>query len=237
MDLQKIEQIHTCFKHPFTMCVSGATGSGKSEWIQRLFKNLPAMVQSENKNATIDFVLYCYGERNENVLRMQQKSAGYDDDAAATVRFQTHWGAPTEELVRLEAKRSRGRMLLVLDDLMVGMEQHFLDSIFTRGSHNWNMSVILVTQHLFNKELRIARSNSHYLVLMRNPAGALQIRNLASQLFPNHAAFLQEAYADATKRLFGYLLVDMHPTTPDQMRLRTHIYPEEAPQIVYRPKE
>uniref|UniRef100_A0A183BRD5 ATP-binding protein n=1 Tax=Globodera pallida TaxID=36090 RepID=A0A183BRD5_GLOPA len=58
---------------------------------------------------------------------------------------------------------------------MVGMGQQFLDTVFTRGSHNWGMSVVLVTQHLFAKELRVARNNSHYLVLMRNPAGALQV--------------------------------------------------------------
>ncbi|KAL3098932.1 hypothetical protein niasHT_024687 [Heterodera trifolii] len=111
------------------------------------------------------------------------------------------------------------------------MSQQYLDALFTRGSHNWGVSVILVTQHLFNKELRVARTNSHYLVLMRNPAGALQIRTIANHLFPSRTAHFIEAYRDACTKNFGYLLVDMHPETPEEIRLRTNIY--EQKQIVY----
>ena len=57
--------------------------------------------------------------------------------------------------------------------LDAGCARRYLDVLFTRGSHNWRVSVILLTQHLFTRELHIAHNNSHYLVLMRNPAGAL----------------------------------------------------------------
>ncbi|KAL3100212.1 hypothetical protein niasHS_000222 [Heterodera schachtii] len=117
---------------------------------------------------------------------------------------------------------------MVLDDLMVGMGQQFLDTVFTRGSHNWGVSVVLVTQHLFAKELRVARNNSHYLVLMRNPAGALQVRTLASQLFPTKSNYFTEAYRDATEKQFGYLLIDMHPESPELLRLKTNIYGEQG---------
>jgi hypothetical protein len=119
----------------------------------------------------------------------------------------------------------------------IGASQEFLDSLFTKGSHNLGISIILVTQHLFTKELRVPRNNAHYLVLMRNPAGALQIRNLAVQLFPSKTAYFMEAYGDATNKNFGYLLIDMHPSTVDFLRLRTNIYPnEEMPTIIYLPK-
>jgi len=219
------------------MTVSGSTGAGKSEWIQRLLANLSQMVVGggggsttatssggeEQQTATIiTAVLYCYGELNANILRMQRNGRVGDG-----IRVLVHSGLPSEEQIRGHAKG--GHLLVVLDDLMVGMRQELLDTLFTRGSHNWQMSVVLVTQHLFSKELRIARSNSHYLVLMRNPAGALQIRTLASQLFPGgRAAHFMEAYGNATAENFGYLLVDMHPSTPDALRLRTHIYPNEA---------
>jgi len=84
---QEIEERHTRFKHPFTMTVSGSTGAGKSEWIQRLLANLSQMVVGggggsttatssggeEQQTATIiTAVLYCYGELNANILRMQR---------------------------------------------------------------------------------------------------------------------------------------------------------------------
>ncbi|KAL3115640.1 hypothetical protein niasHT_016558 [Heterodera trifolii] len=143
-----------------------------------------------------------------------------------------HSGVPRAEQVRECAKKEK--TLLVLDDLLVGISQQYLDALFTRGSHNWGVSVILVTQHLFNKELRVARTNSHYLLLMRNPAGALQIRTIATHLFPSRTAHFIEAYRDACAKNFGYLLMDMHPETPEEMRLRTNIY--EQKQIVYMPK-
>ncbi|KAL3076977.1 hypothetical protein niasHT_031234 [Heterodera trifolii] len=170
-----IDHVDLQFRHPFTMIVSGSTGSGN------------------------------YGELNTNILNLQR--TGKIGNVPVTV----HSGVLSAEQVRDCAKKEK--LLLILDDLVVGMSQQYLDALFTRGSHNWGVSVILVTQHLFNKELRVSRTNSHYLVLMRNPAGALQIRTIATHLFPSRTAYFMEAYRDACAKNFGYLLVDMHPET------------------------
>lgn len=212
------------FKHPFTMIVSGSTGSGKTEWLVRFLNHLEELCAG-----VIAQVLYCYGELNERILQLQQIGT------RNAIHYTVHSGAPTEDYVQKMAEESGRTLLVVLDDLMVGISQALLDTLFTRGSHNWGASVILVTQHLFTKELRTARNNSHYLVLMRNPAGELQIRNLATQLFPARARYFMEAYRDATAKQFSYLLVDMHPSTADSMRLKTNIYPGELT-AVYVPQ-
>ncbi|KAL3085413.1 hypothetical protein niasHT_036145 [Heterodera trifolii] len=193
-----IDHVDLQFRHPFTMIVSGSTGSGKSEWVMRLLHNLEKMISTP-----IERVIYGYGELNTNILNLQR--TGKIGNVPVTV----HSGVPSAEQVRDCAKKEK--LLLILDDLVVGMSQQYLDALFTRGSHNWGVSVILVTQHLFNKELRVSRTNSHYLVLMRNPAGALQIRTIATHLFPSRTAYFMEAYRDACAKNFGYLLVDMHP--------------------------
>ncbi|KAL7079402.1 hypothetical protein ACQ4LE_001663 [Meloidogyne hapla] len=214
------------------MMVSGSTGSGKSEWVKKFLNNLSEMVISDKK---ISLVFYCYGELNKNILIMQR--SGFVDKGKT--RVIVHNGVPNggEDFIHKQALQSEGSMLLILDDLMVGIDQRLLDTIFTRGSHNWGMSVILITQHLFSKELRIPRNNSHYLLLMRNPVGALQIRTLATQLFPSKTKYFLEAYANATKETFGYLLVDVHPSTPELLRLTTHIYANENEKtIIYLPK-
>ena len=106
---------------------------------------------------------------------------------------------------------------------MVSAKSAFLDTLFTLGSHNWGVSVVLVTQHLFGKELRIARNNAHYIVLLRNPAGALQIRMIASQLFPGKHGYFIEAYTDASlsAQPYSYLVIDMHLKTDSDMRLKS----------------
>lgn len=219
------------FKHPFTAIVSGSTGSGKTEWMMRLLRNLDALCGVGRIRA----VLYCYGELNERVLELQTLTSGHAESGAIT--FAIHAGTPSEEFVQTAAARCDSRLLLVLDDLMVGIRQSLLDTVFTRGSHNWGVSVVLVTQHLFAKEMRVARANAHYLVLMRNPAGELQVRTLGAQLFPRRGAYFHEAYTDATREQFSYLVVDMHPTTDDRLRLKTNIYPSERPLVVYVPRQ
>jgi hypothetical protein len=217
------------FRHPFTMIISGSTGSGKSEWLLRLLRNFSFLI----RQGQINLILYCYGELNPNILQLQRLRK------IGEIPIITLSGFPKEETIRVHAEQTKGHLLIILDDLMtdIGMHQSFLDSLFTRGSHNLGISLILLTQHLFTKELRISRNNAHYLILMRNPAGALQIRNLAVQLFPSKTSYFLEAYGDATKNNFGYLLIDMHPSTPDPLRLRTNIYPDDDnPITIYLPK-
>ncbi|KAL3110853.1 hypothetical protein niasHT_014790 [Heterodera trifolii] len=204
-NFQKFDEKHLQFRHPFTLTISGSTGSGKSEWVMRMLRNLNALVSEP-----ISEIFYCYGELNPNIIQLQK--SGHIGGCRVVV----HAGSPTEDQVNRRAKESDGKLLMVLDDLMVGMGQQFLDTVFTRGSHNWG------------GELRVARNNSHYLVLMRNPAGALQVRTLASQLFPSKNNYFTEAYRDATEKQFGYLLIDMHPESPELLRLKTNIYGEQG---------
>jgi Cdc6-like AAA superfamily ATPase len=228
------------FHHPFTMVISGSTGSGKTVWLMKLLGNLNNMVdlseefyskigEERGRPATIKSILYCYGALNDNVMQMKR-----NEKLNSVI---THCGLPTEEQVKELARKSGRRLLVVLDDLMLTAgKSQLLDTLFTVGSHNWGASIVLVTQHLFHKDLRSARSNSHYIVLMKNPAGALQIRNMGAQLFPGRLAFFLEAYEDATKEKYSYLLVDMHPNTEADMHLKSHIYEDEGWTVVYTPK-
>lgn len=226
------------FRHPFTMVISGSTGTGKTEWLMRFLNAMDRIIEPQ-----VQSVLYCYGEANKNTMELAKREtinalqSGHDKNGKNTwIPVHTYNGVPSEALIKQEAAKSSGRLLLVLDDLIVNLKSEFLDPLFTRGSHNWGVSVIVVTQHLFSKELRIARSNSHYLCLMRNPAGELQIRNLAIQTFPLQHRYFMEAYRDATAQPYSYLLVDLHPSTDNRIRLRTHIFAPDETCIVYVPK-
>jgi len=110
-----------------------------------------------------------------------------------------------------------------------------LNELFTRGSHHWNLSIIHIVQNLFFNGIRTSRINAQYLILMKNPSDKLQIKNLGRQVFPGSKHF-EEAFVDATSRPFGYLLIDLTQTTPDNMRLRTNIFPDKDGIVVYAPK-
>lgn len=95
--------------------------------------------------------------------------------------------------------------------------QNFTDSksneelkmLFTRGAHHWNVSCIHIVQHLFHTNLHTAQINSHYIVLMKNPADKGQALNLQRQIFPCDKKYFLEALADAWyQKPYGYLLID-----------------------------
>jgi hypothetical protein len=85
-------------------------------------------------------------------------------------------------------------------------------------------------QNLFPKgsEMRNISLNSNYIVLMKNSRDRAQIRHLARQIYPGKSKFLIDAYEEATKEPYGYLLLDFRNTTPDKIRVRTGIFPGET---------
>ena len=54
---------------------------------------------------------------------------------------------------------------------------------------------------------------------------------LAKQMFPGRTQYLLDSFHDATKKPFSYLLIDCHPQTPENIRLRTSIFPGERHSI------
>ena len=201
---------------PFTAIVSGSTGSGKSRWLMRLIKNADKMIDERPKH-----IMYCYSEINPEILRLTNEGV------------EIFHGTPTTEQIMGKPKN----LLLILDDLAGEIDPKQLDGLYTKGSHHWNVSVICVVQNLYSpSHIKIARTNSHYLVLMKNPQGMLQIRTLASQLFPGgRSKYFLDAYEDAVEQQpYGYLFINMRPNTDPEYRLSTMIFPNEIP-IIYLP--
>ena len=87
-----------------------------------------------------------------------------------------------------------------------------------------------------NKESRTISLNSQYTVVFKNPRDVSQMTTLAKQMYPGLVKFVQEAFADATSTPYGYILVDLKQDTPEDLRLRTSILPDDAVQYVYMPK-
>ena len=108
--------------------------------------------------------------------------------------------------------------------------------LFIIKAHHYNMFVFFNSQYLFTKEARIARNNAQYIFLMKSPNAMLTIRNLGSQLFPGQTEYFLSAYKNATEKPYQYLLIDMHPTSHDALRLRTCIFPNEL-NVMYFPKD
>ena len=70
--------------------------------------------------------------------------------------------------------------------------------IFTKISHHRNLSVVYLTQNLFNNHTRTLSLNSPYIVLFKNERDATQVANLARQMYPGKRVFIIEAFKNAT---------------------------------------
>lgn len=135
-------------------------------------------------------------------------------------------GLPTESEVE-----SMHQCIVVLDDLMFEARSSMLvGNLFTRVAHHRECFIIHITQNLFQggKVTRTQSLNAHYLVLFKNPRDRQQIIHLARQIYPRKVDFVLDSFEDATNsRDHGYLLVDLSPTTTEELRLRTNILLED----------
>jgi hypothetical protein len=190
------------WKHPFTALICGPTCSGKSVLLQRMIEKSCKHFDTFYKK-----IVWCYALWHPNLT-------------LKGVTFQ-------QGIEGLEDLESGDPVLIILDDLMQEVDASIV-SLFTRGCHHQNRSVILITQNMFHqkKGQRDIALNTHYLILFRNPRDAAQIAFLARQVCPTNTKFLVEAYKDATARPYGYLLCDFKQDTPENFRFRSNILGE-----------
>ena len=86
-----------------------------------------------------------------------------------------------------------------------------------------------------NRESRTISLNAQYIVAFKNPRDATQVTHLARQMYPGRVKYMQETFKDATSGPYGYLLLDLKQETPEHLRLRTNVFPDEV-QYTYLPK-
>lgn len=128
--------------------------------------------------------------------------------------------------------------LLVLDDQMLeaGRTQQ-LEKYFVQGSHHRNLSVVFIVQNIFEKgkAQRTTSLNSNYIVLYKNPRDSGQAAVLGRQMYPSKWRQFVSAFQTATIEPYSYLLVDFMPSTPEELRLRGHIFPSDPslPTVIY----
>ena len=192
------------FMHPFTAIIAGPSSSGKSMFCMRLIRNARECIAPPPER-----IVYCYSVYQPIF------------DKFPNVEF-------VEGLPDLNMFDGIKRTLLIIDDLMHETNET-VAKLFTRVSHHKNVSVVYLTQNLFNnnKHNRTISLNAHYMILFKNVRDATQVHCLARQMFPKNSEAMMQGYKDATGKPYGYLLVDLTQSMDDRYRLRTKIFPGE----------
>ena len=146
-----------------------------------------------------------------------------------------HEGLPTPEDLDQWFGPTQGGFL-VLDDLIKeGVNDKRVLDLFSKQSHHRNISVMFLCQDLFtpDKFAKIISRNAHYIVAFKNPRDQVGMRTLTVQAFSNDWSHVMNIFGECTQRLFGYLMLDLHPASDDRYRLLTNVLPKKGPTGTY----
>ena len=202
------------FQHPCTALIVGGTGAGKTHFMKKLIENRTDMF-----SVSFDKIIFYYSEWQPLY------------EALSFVDFR-------QELPLMEDHPpGQPPKLIVIDDFMDELKNHNKELLkfFIKGSHHRNLSIFFLSQCLYPDGLRQISLNSHYIVLFKSSRDLAQIRTFCLQVDPTHWRALLEAYEDATKAGYSYIVFDFKPKTLDHLRIRTHIFPDESC-VIYVPK-
>ena len=197
-----------------TFIIAGPTASGKSTF---LFKIMREPVMFRHK---FEKIIYFYSVWQKLFDRFETEKVSFKK------------GIPKEE--DIEEFADGNHNLVIVDDLQIsGLNNPYIANIFSRESHHRNLSVFLILQNFFHqgKYARDITLNAHYIILFKNPRDTNQVKVLATQLGLGNR--LMEAYKDSTAQAYGYLLIDLSPSSQNAFMLRGNIFPNEYT-IVYK---
>ena len=211
------EKIILPFTHPLSVIVSGPTKSGKTHFVTKMLKN-------EMLNPMPKKIYWFY--------RVYQDA--YEDMRKTISNIEFVKDLPEDGFDQY--MNGSESTLLILDDLMdVALKNKNVSDIFTRGVHHLNTSILLITQNLFYQasEQRNIKLNTQVYVLYNNIVDKTQISTFARAYAPTKTKKFLAVFKDATNHRFGYLVVDVSPASPEDLRLSSNIFPDEAGSVIY----
>jgi len=208
--------------HPCRMVLAGCSGSGKSYFAQKLLTTGASWLDP----GPFEHVVWLYSEFQDKIHRELTSKLG------SKVQFVEGLPNNWNDVIKPSCRNA-----LVIDDLMIESAKDTdqrVTKLFTRASRHRDLSVIFLVQNLFFQGLRTISLNSSYIVLFKSPRDQSMITTLARQMYPGHGKFLRECYEDAVnKTTYGHLFLDLHPETPEDLRVRTNMLTPQ-PQVYLR---
>ena len=120
------------FKHLFRFILSWPSGCGKTVICHRLLKNLNDLCTVPN----FAEVICCYSENSAVPKRKLAKQGNKIRFHHDVPEFSNEWGRPR---------------VLILDVLISEVNSKDMCDLFTKGNHHRNISVILITQNMFQQ--------------------------------------------------------------------------------------
>ena len=204
-------------KWPFTLLLVGSSKSGKSTWMRQCLRHAGDMFTSKPSHTLFYYAAWqdIYDQMSNEGLVQEWKNE-----------------CPQKEYIEqlAELHKNSGGLLVIIDDFLSSVNKDIAD-LFQVTSHHKSVSICFLSQNLYheNKNYRDMKMNVNYIVLFKNPNNRNQAARFFNQIAPEHSKALLKTYYKVTKKPYSYLLFDLHQETPDEIRIRTRIFPHESP--------
>ena len=201
-------------RNPFTMMIVGPSKCGKTTLVNKLIKKSD-WFYSKEPNA----FFYFYNT----------SKPGIEHDSINNKVVEFYDSLPEHFLSWIEDKSIQygPNITIIIDDHDLNLKADF-PVLFNVGSHHLQANIIFISHNLFNRAkenvYRELSLNTDYFVLCKQVRDKTQIRNFFSQFQPNNSLAGLNAYQEATKNPYSYMLLDLHQETPDYMRMMGNIF-------------
>ena len=196
---------------PLTAQLVAMSGAGKTSFMKQFLKHHEQLV-----NPPFTKKIWVYAEWQ----------VAYDDmDDVEFVR------TLNEDTISREKLGEGSHTALVIDDMIDEIDEKFMSRLYSKYSHHRFISCFTLLQSLFLTSMRNHRflsQNTHYLFLWKSPRDYCSVTTLLRQMFGSKSyKYALDAFEDATRPKYGYLLISMCSDTPRELSLRSRILPHE----------
>lgn len=213
------------FQIPCSICVSGPSQSGKTQWILKL-------IQNRQKLFSGDFfeLYFCIPEQ----LSLSPNPI-FQEIRKVFPSAQLHLGLP--DITKLNLNFDQTPKLIVIDDLMTEfLASYQMVKLLSVEVHHCNITTIFTLHNLFapSKFGRTITRNINYKVLFSNRLDIKEIRNVSLQI-SNQPNFLKSCFEFLSKEFPSeppYILIDGHIKSKlKTWFVRSHIFPSTDSEI------
>lgn len=208
------------FKTPFAMSVSGASMSGKSEFILKLIEHRDVLF-----DVKFEHIFYC--EPEALVLR---HNPIYERLRDAFPNAQLVVGLPDVKSLNLTLDCTP--KLILIDDLMGPfLQSEEMVKLLSIECHHFNITTIFTLQNFFapSKFGKTLHRNTTYRCLFYNRLDLTEIRTISMQIC-HQPKFLLESFEFLHQKFPSeppYIIIDGHGRSElKELFVRSHIFPD-----------
>jgi hypothetical protein len=205
------------FKTPSLIYVTGASFSGKTEFILKLIRDKKRLFIPN-----VHRVVFVYAEEQPQLFARLKEVCPEIIFVNGLYQLQSQ--------IEFDATLST---LLVLDDIAhESSSSEYVLQLAVRQSHHKAITVIYVQHNLFqqNKYSRTISLQSKYVILFKNPRDSNQYKYLGNQIFGHGIGgkFLVQIFREVSQGVaYPHLIIDIHPESLNpKLCLISNLFPE-----------